>query len=84
MTQAAALSTTSGWRPEDTFGARLALVRQHKGWNVKQAAEHCGVPPTTWHEWENGRLPADLSTVARQIAAASGCDLMWLLVGGAA
>lgn len=71
------------WIPEDTFGARLALVRQQLGgWNVKRAAAHCGIEPENWRRWEAGRLPRDVSTVARQIARATGVDYRWLMLGG--
>ena len=33
------------WIPEDTFGSRLALVRQHMGWNMAEAARACDVDP---------------------------------------
>jgi transcriptional regulator with XRE-family HTH domain len=41
-----------GWVPEESFGARLALIRQHYGWNVKEAAMKCHVPVETWRGWE--------------------------------
>lgn len=69
------------WVPEDTFGARLALVRQHKGWNVLEAAEACGITDQTWRNWEAGGSPRRFEEVARKIADASGCSYRWLLVG---
>src|SRR5262245_32692478 len=43
-----------GWIPDgSTFGARLAMVRQHVGWgNVELAATECGVPVQSWRRWE--------------------------------
>jgi hypothetical protein len=72
--------TEIGWVPDDaTFGARLAMVRQHMGWgNVAVAAEACHLPTTSWRNWERGRLPRDLVGAAKQVAAVSGCDLLWL------
>jgi hypothetical protein len=76
---------TTGWipNPGTTFGARLALVRQHLGWgNVKQAALTCGLPPESWRTWErDGVVPRQIVTVAKQISTASGCDYLWLLLG---
>lgn len=70
------------WVPEDTFGARLALIRQRMSWNVKEAAEACGLTGQSWHNWENGSLPRDLYKTVTLIADAAGCDRTWLLMGG--
>lgn len=69
------------WVPPNTFGARLARIRQAKGWNVREAATHCGFPEQSWHNWEDGRSPRDLQTVAEKIAKAVPCDYVWLLAG---
>jgi hypothetical protein len=74
------------WIPTDsTFGARLALIRQHMAWgNVKEAALACGLPPESWRTWErDGVEPRGLTRIARQISNAVGCDYGWL-VGGPA
>jgi hypothetical protein len=72
------------WTANDaTFGARLALVRQRRGWgNVKEAALICGVPAQSWRSWErDGVMPQGgrYFGVCAQIAAASGCDYGWLV-----
>jgi transcriptional regulator with XRE-family HTH domain len=75
-----------GWIPtDDTFGARLALVRQRMGWgNVKEAAMACGVPAGSWRNWErDGRLPRDLAKIAALIAERTGADCDWLIRGAA-
>ena len=66
-----------------TFGARLALVRQHMGWgNVKTAADKCGLPVESWRNWErDGVEPRRMTTIAMTIASASGCDYLWLVHG---
>lgn len=69
------------WVPDDTFGSRLAQIRQKKGWNVKQAALACGVKVQSWHNWEGGRLPREYEDVCRQISRTTGADLNWLLRG---
>lgn len=74
--------TASGWVPEDSFGARLALVRQRMGWNVLQAATACGQNDDSWRGWERGASPRKLHWVCRDIADATGCDFDWLMVGG--
>jgi transcriptional regulator with XRE-family HTH domain len=76
--------TDQGWVPSaDTFGARLALVRQHLGLNVKAAAERAGLDHSSWGTWERGRQPRDMVDKARQISGALGCDFIWLLTGSA-
>jgi hypothetical protein len=72
------------WIPEDTFGARLALIRQHLGgWNVKRTAEHCGLDDQKWRNWEAGRnRPRDYPLVCRQIAERTAVDYVWLMTGG--
>lgn len=70
------------WIPStDSFGARLALVRQHEGWNVKEAALACSLAPQSWRNWENGRQVLDAVAVCRAISARTGVDLHWLLTG---
>jgi hypothetical protein len=72
------------WVPNvDTFGARLALVRQRMGWgNVKKAAEECGLPAESWRTWErDGVTPHRMVTIAIAIATRTGCDLDWLVYG---
>lgn len=76
------VSAEQGWVPDDTFGARLALVRQRFGWNVKEAALACGVPVQSWRGWERDNMrPRDLVSVCRQIADATGASYDWLLDG---
>ena len=72
------------WIPEDTFGARLALIRQHLGgWNVARTAELCGLDDQRWRNWEAGRSrPRDYPLVCRQIAARTGVSFIWVLAGG--
>jgi len=75
---------TSPWIPtDDTFGARLALVRQKMGWgNVKEAALACGLPPESWRTWErDGVKPRNLVEIAERIADRVNCDFDWLLRG---
>jgi transcriptional regulator with XRE-family HTH domain len=74
--------TDRGWVPSaESFGARLALVRNHLGLNVKAAAERAGMDHSSWGTWERGRQPRDLLEKARKISDALGCDYLWLLTG---
>jgi transcriptional regulator with XRE-family HTH domain len=57
------------------------MIRQHYGWNVKQAATACGITVASWRDWEHGRSPRDWQSRAAQIAERSGCDFVWLLTG---
>lgn len=84
MTQAPEQSTARGWMPDDsTFGARLALVRQHMKWgNVREAAVECGLPPESWRTWErDGVEPRRIVEIASLISNRTGCDYGWLLAG---
>lgn len=77
-------SDARGWTADDsTFGARLALIRQHKKWgNVKEAATACGIPPETWRTWERDNVPPrNYTDVCQRIAEATGADYYWLLGG---
>ncbi|GAS94369.1 Gp34 [Mycolicibacterium canariasense] len=71
------------WVPDaSTFGARLALVRQRMGWNIKEAAIACALPAGSWREWElSGRRPRDLDEVCLKIADRTGCNDYWLMTG---
>jgi hypothetical protein len=72
----------STWVPELTFGARLALIRHHNGWNIKEAATACGLPPQSWRGWEiQGHEPHRRTTIAMTIATRTGCDYLWLVHG---
>jgi transcriptional regulator with XRE-family HTH domain len=75
--------TERGWIPSaNSFGARLALVRNHLGLNAKAAAERAGVDDSSWLAWETkGTKPRDLVEKARQISDTLGCDFIWLLTG---
>lgn len=70
------------WVPEDSFGARLALVRQAMHWNVKEAAEACGLNDQSWRNWEDGKRCRDLVEVASKIHAQTGVDVTWIVMGG--
>lgn len=83
MTTAAAGPVAStGWTADDeSFGARLALIRQRMSWNIAEAARACGVNGESWRLWEQGRMPSRITTIAMSIASASGCDYLWLVHG---
>jgi hypothetical protein len=84
MTTDAGTQQAAPWTADaSTFGARLALVRQHMGWgNVKTAAEKCGLPVESWRNWErDGVEPRRLTTIAMTIASVAGCDYLWLVHG---
>jgi transcriptional regulator with XRE-family HTH domain len=81
MTALPVQTSQRGWTVDDsTFGARLALVRQRMDWNIKEAAEACGVPVASWRSWERaGAEPRRYMEKARMIATRTGCDLVWLV-----
>jgi hypothetical protein len=70
------------WVPDDTFGARLALVRQRMRWNVAQAERECGFGEGVWRTWEAGRRPQNMDEVVRSIVARTSADRDWLMWGG--
>jgi transcriptional regulator with XRE-family HTH domain len=71
-----------GWVPEDSFADRLGRVRRRQGWNFTEAGRFCGVSGKSWRLWEqHDRRPYDVVEVAEKIAAATGCDYVWLLTG---
>lgn len=83
MSLAAAPQT---WIPDDqTLGARLALVRQRFGWNMKEAALACSIAQGSWREWElRDRVPRDYPQMMQRIADRTGVDLLWLMTGRSA
>lgn len=52
------------------------------GWNVKEAALACGLPPQSWRNWEAGKRPLNVVEVCDAIATRTGADADWLLRGG--
>lgn len=79
MTTPETLKPTVGWIPNpDTFGARLALVRQRMGWNIAEAARECGLNGESWRLWEQGRIPSRQAEIAQAISERTGADLYWL------
>lgn len=75
--------TALRWIPrDDTFGARLALVRQRFGWNLKEASLACGLPQNAWLEWESkGRVPRNIAEIALKISEHTDVDDYWLMTG---
>lgn len=69
------------WIPEDTFGSRLAQVRQALGMNITTAAKACGLSAENWRQWEHGRYPRRMDAVARTVADTLRVDYVWLLTG---
>lgn len=76
--------TIVGWVPDPAhdFGARLALVRQHEGWNIREAARECGLDPESWRAWETqGRKPRDFAAACQKVSERAGCSVIWLMTG---
>lgn len=72
-----------GWVATDhEFAARLALVRNRMGWNLKEAALACGLPPSSWMNWETkGKRPHNYVQVCQTIANRTGASFEWLALG---
>lgn len=76
-------AAVEGWVGSlDTFAERLAVIRQHMSWNIKEAALACGLPATSWRQWElEGREPRNYIDTVKRISARTRCDYGWLLDG---
>ncbi len=68
--------------PTDTWGTRLAIVRQKMGWNITEAARECGQTATSWQNWENGKGCREMHRVAAKVARRTGYSFTWLIAGG--
>lgn len=75
------MALTDAWQPDDTFASRLILVRRQLGLDQRDIAKRCGLSSPTWASWELGTKPRDMDDVVRKIAAATGCDVVWLMFG---
>lgn len=75
------IDLTDGWVPGDSWGARLAAIRQAMSWNNSDAAKACGLDRQSWQNWEAGAMPRDKEVIAAKIAEATGCNRVWLLTG---
>lgn len=72
------------WIPAQTFGTRLAMVRRHLGWNIKEAASRTGLDDGSWSNWERGALPRNMAEVVERIHQETGADRDWLMWGSEA
>jgi len=70
------------WRPADSFGVRLLLVRRSLGMSQEEAAVKCGLDNGSWSNWENGKNPRNLAEVVHKIVMATNVDRDWLIWGG--
>lgn len=73
-----------GWRPDDTFGSRLAAIRHRLKISQEVLAEMTGLKASTIATWEDpelGRKPRKMDDVVRSIVDATGCDRDWLMWG---
>lgn len=72
-----------GWVPEDSFALRLVIVRRQSGdLSQVEAAERCGLKPSTWATWENGARPRGMDKVVESIHRGLGTNKVWLMWGG--
>lgn len=77
-----AVEQAQPWRPMDTFGTRLLLIRKELGLSQEQAAARCGLDDGSWSNWENGTSPRNLPVVVHHIVSALNVDRDWLIWGG--
>jgi transcriptional regulator with XRE-family HTH domain len=69
--------------PQDSFEARLILVRLHAGnLTIEKAAARCGLLNQNWSNWERGIKPRDKEDTVRRISEGLGIDREWLMWGG--
>lgn len=76
------MAASEAWRPEDTFGTRLRLVRYQLGLSVEELSARCGVRTPTWSSWERGTAPRGMNRIVERIAVETGVDRDWLMWGG--
>lgn len=69
-------------RPADSFALRLAMMRTELGISLEEAAERCGLKPSTWATWEKGARPRGMDSVVQKIADGLGYDRGWIMFGG--
>ena len=62
------------------FGERLALARDRAHMTQYQLALAANTRPETISRYEGGRVTPSMEAVER-LAAATGCDLTWLITG---
>lgn len=77
-----ALQQETAWRPADSFGLRLLLLRRSLGLKQEEAAKLCGLDNGSWSNWENGKLPRNMAEVVHKIVRATNVDRDWLIWGG--
>jgi hypothetical protein len=82
---AARLGPAQGWRPKEAFGDRLRMVRRAYGDTNGRKVGHLDMADLVgWGEkayvsYEAGyHVPADVWAFALAVAAATGCDPVWL------
>ncbi|MBO9666510.1 MAG: helix-turn-helix transcriptional regulator [Bdellovibrio sp.] len=63
----------------DTLAKRLKAFRQEKHLSAQELAETCGIPVTTYREWENGRQIQ--GEPYEKLAEALGVSLFELMTG---
>lgn len=69
------------WIPENSFGARLRMVRRELGLSVEDVADVCGLSASTWSYWERGGHPQKMNETVDKITQATGVDRDWLMWG---
>lgn len=72
------------WRPADSLGNRLVLIRRELNLTQRSAAMQTGVTFGTWQGMEDGRSPHRLDEVVAKISASLGVDRDWLMWGSGA
>lgn len=76
-----ALTDQDPWIPEETFAARLRLIRHALDLTTEEIGQKVGVPGPTWNTWENGAKPRRMDEKVAQISEALGVDRAWLMWG---
>lgn len=70
------------WRPADSFGYRLLLVRREMGMSIDEISTLVGYSNAAWSNWENGRAPRNMAKVVGRLHQITGVDRTWLMWGG--
>lgn len=70
------------WKPTDTLGTRLTLVRRELNLSQAEAARRCNLTPRVWQNMEDGRATRHEVENVKRISLALGVDREWLMWGG--
>lgn len=73
--------TTTYWKPKDSFGKRLRILRLEKSLTTRDLGQVLGVHHKTISLWEHGSTPKNMGEVVAQLSEEYSIDPIWLMWG---